>query len=99
VSLKVALRDELPAVDRDRAQVERGSRAAVVRQIGVAEDDDRRLELVGEVEGLPREVERLRGVAGREDDPRELALRRVQDVAQVGLLGPRGQSGRGGPAA
>ena len=90
----VALGHELAAVDGDlRSRSKYGIDSPVVREVAVAEDDDRRLELVGEVEGLPRELERVLAVAGRQHDARELALGGVDDVAQVGLLGP-GWQGR-----
>ncbi len=82
----------LPRSTRTAARSNGSIGLTVVREVRVTEDDHGRLQMVGEVERLPRELERVGVVAGREHDARELALRGMQGEAQVALLGPRGKS-------
>ena len=82
-----------PRSTDDRRRVERRAASAVVREVRVAEEDDRRLQLVGEVERLPRELEGVGVVAGREDDARELALRGV-DARSAGRTARSTWAGR-----
>ena len=66
-----------------------------VGEVEVAQDDDRGLVLLGQVEGAVAGLEALLDRAGRDHDPWELAVRGVEHELEVRLLGAGRQTGRG----
>src|SRR5712692_3018402 len=89
---------EQAAVDLEFRGVEWGKRLVATGQVLVHQDDHRHLVAVGVIEGVKGVVERLLDVAGRDHNPRDVALAGVQRKQQVALLLAGGQAGRG-PAA
>ncbi len=82
----------------DRVDVGQHPRLGAGRDVAVAHDDHRHHVLDRDPHRLERRVEAIRGVRGRDDGHRALAVAAVHRLQEVGLLGLGGQAG-GGPAA
>ena len=74
------------------------AQALVHADVEVGHQEHRRLEAVGEVEALRRELEALVRILGEEQDVLGVAVRGVGAGEDVGLLGARGHAGRGAAA-
>ena len=77
---------------------ERRAQALVHADVEVGHDEDRRLQAVGEVEGLGRELEALVRIFGQQQDVFGVAVRGVAAGEDVRLLGAGRHAGRGAAA-
>src|SRR5579884_3800016 len=94
------LEDELSAIDRQIIELEARQCRLTLTQRLLGEDEDRTLILLGDVECVDRDVERLLHRPGCKDDAWDLTVPAEDQVVQVALLRLRRQPGRrSGPGA
>ena len=83
----------LAAIHRLVGIGERLGHPEVHAQVEVAEHEDRRLQALGQVEGLPAELEALLHRAGQQADVARVAVAQVVGLEHVALGGAGGQAG------
>ncbi|OIQ79745.1 hypothetical protein GALL_385050 [mine drainage metagenome] len=69
------------------------AQAIVHADIEIEQDEHRRLQALGEIEGLGAQLEALVGILGKKQHVLGVAVRGVGAGEQVGLLGARGHAG------
>ncbi len=88
----------MPRFDRLLGISEGLGHPVVHAEIEIGHDEDRRLQLLGEIEGRLRHLEALLHAAGEQHDVLGVAVREEGDGEQVALLVARGHPGGGADA-
>ncbi len=97
-ALEVVGGENLAAVEGLVRIGERVGHPVVHAEVEVGEDEDRGLQLLGEIEGGAGELVALHDTAGQKHDVLRVAVREDGDGEQIGLRGARGQASGGADA-
>ena len=94
-AVEIFLAEHLAAIDRRGRIFERIGHPVVHAEIEIGHDEDQRLELLGQIEGLGRHGEALFHGAGKQHDVLRIAVRKECGRKNVALRSARGQAGGG----